>query len=152
LPREQADALVARLDRRQAKAVLTEINKGAAVTPNEREAVILEFTAVERAPGRARAGHATTPPAGANQASPLAFLCDVQPQILATILADERPQTIALVTAHVPSAYGAELISHLPPDEQLAVIRAVAAMEPTDRQVVLDVAGELRRRLLGMAA
>jgi flagellar motor switch protein FliG len=154
LPRGQADALLARLDRRQARSVLAEITKGDTVTPDEREAVILEFAAAELASQHRRGtdNAAARPPAGAADVGPLAFLHDVHPQILAAVLSDERPQTVALIVSHVPSAYGAELISCMPPAEQLAVIRAVAAMEPTDSQVVLDVAAVLKRRMLGMAA
>jgi flagellar motor switch protein FliG len=151
LPRGHADALLGRLDRHQAKAVLAEINKGEAVTPDEREAILLEFSAAGSANQRVHSDGGVARPSSSH-AGLLAFLTDVHPQILATILADERPQTIALVTAHVPAAYGAQLISYLPAEQQLAVIRAVAAMEPTDPQVVLEVAHVLKRRLPLMAA
>jgi flagellar motor switch protein FliG len=165
LPRHQADALVARLDRRQANSVLAEINKGDTVSAVEQAAVILEFTSAERVRTDPGAGEGVTlamhGPAvraasakrrNAIDAGPLALLREVPAQILAAILADERPQTIALVTSHVPSAYGAALISLMPPEQQLAVIRAVAAMEPTETDVVLDVAQVLKRQVPGMAA
>ncbi len=47
----------------------------------------------------------------------------------------------------MPAAYGAELIASLEPQQQAMVIRAVAAMEPTDRQTIAAVASALAERL-----
>ena len=67
---------------------------------------------------------------------PFGFLANVDCHSLLRLLADEGPQTIALVASHVPSVYGAEMISGLAPERQLAVIRAVASQEPTDPEIV----------------
>jgi flagellar motor switch protein FliG len=51
------------------------------------------------------------------------------------------------VASHVPAAQGAELVASLEPQLQLAVIRAVAAMEPTDPAIVAEVSDAVALRL-----
>jgi flagellar motor switch protein FliG len=165
LPGRLADALLARLARHESAAVVAEMARVNALSIDEQEAVILEFAQYESpptanvlpaAPADERSRLATDdissrpvevmdrrPPTR----RPFGFLQRVECRRLARLLADERPQTIALVASHVPAPYGAEMIASLEPERQRAVIRAVAAMEPTDPAVVDDVAAALAARV-----
>lgn len=161
LSEEQADRLLARLTPPEIEAVTAEMARVETLEAVEQEAVILEFAKAEAA--RAHQRHAKDAPTAemsplprkkpvAQAVRPLAirpfsFVHDVEPSALAEALAEERPQTIALVASHVPAAYGAELIASLDPQQQVTVIRAVAAMEPTDPQTVAAVASALADRM-----
>ncbi len=149
LPAEQADRLLARLSPHEVEAVTAEMARVESLAPAEQEAVMLAFAEAEAAHGsrgtpndspRSDVCHGQT-----NR--PFAFLNAFNCQSLADALAEERPQTIALVASHVPAAQGAELVSNLEPQLQLAVIRAVAAMEPTDPAIVAEVSDAVALRL-----
>lgn len=158
LPREQADELIARLDHCQARAVLAEITKGERVSADEQELVILEFATLGRNVEIGTNGEklrASDPMQAARLAianGPMPFLRDVPPQALAHLLSVERPQTIALIASRLPSAYGAELLAAMPQQQQLDVIRAVAALAPTDADVVADVARVVEARISRLVA
>ncbi len=59
------------------------------------------------------------------EALPFGFLKKIDPQNIHSYIMDEHPQTIALVLSYLPPVYGAEIISNLPGDKQMAVIRRV---------------------------
>jgi flagellar motor switch protein FliG len=153
LPAEQADRLLARLSPLEVEAVTAEMARVDSLAPAEQEAVILAFAEAEATCA------ATRQPDDSQQVGacpswphrPFSFLQEFDCQSLADALADERPQTIALVTSHVPAALGAELVSRLEPQLQLAVIRAVAGMEPTDPAIVAEVSDALAQRLGALA-
>ncbi len=169
LSEEQADRLLARLEPREIEAVTAEMARVESLQPAEQDAVILEFTGAdaprntmrsipeaptaERSalPHRATTRQPAMPQAAPQASRPFSFLHDVQCGALAEALVDERTQTIALVASHVPAAYGAALIASLEPDQQLTVIRAVAAMEPTDPATVAAVADALADRMARFA-
>ena len=50
---------------------------------------------------------------------------------VADIIQDEHPQTIALILSHLPPSQAADIISGLPGERQLSVIRRVATMGQT---------------------
>jgi flagellar motor switch protein FliG len=153
LPAEQADRLLARLTPAEVEAVTAEMARVESLTAAEQEAVVLAFAAVEPV------DNATDRPSELVRADaahdrpqrPFSFARNFDSHTVADALADERPQTIALVASHVPSALGAELVASLEPRSQLAVIRAVAAMEPTDPHVVAEVSEALSQRLDALA-
>jgi flagellar motor switch protein FliG len=60
---------------------------------------------------------------------------------------DEHPQTIALILSHLPPAIGAEIISGLPAERQLAVIRRIANMGQTSPAVIAEVEAGLEKRM-----
>lgn len=153
LPADQADRLLARLTPAEVEAVTAEMARVESLSSAEQEAVVLAFAEAESlhcATGRAieltRADACHEQPR-----RPFVYAHELESQTLADALADERPQTIALVASHVPVALGAELVASLEPQLQLAVIRAVAAMEPTDPAIVADVSEALAQRLSALA-
>jgi flagellar motor switch protein FliG len=81
---------------------------------------------------------------------PFGFLQKAGADNLLTFIVEEHPQTIALIMSHLPSSLSAEVLSGLPPDKQLDVIRRIATMEQTNPEVVRDVESSLEGRMKSM--
>jgi flagellar motor switch protein FliG len=78
---------------------------------------------------------------------PFDFLRRTPPEQIATFLADEAPQTIALVVASLHSTLGAKVLAGLAPDIQANVAMRIATMEDTNPGVVEDIERGLRLKL-----
>ena len=78
---------------------------------------------------------------------PFGFLQKAGVDNLLTFIAEEHPQTIALILSHVPPQLAAEVLSGLPSEKQLEVIRRIASMEQTSPEVVRDVESSLENRM-----
>jgi flagellar motor switch protein FliG len=78
---------------------------------------------------------------------PFDFLRRTPPEQIATFLADEAPQTIALVVASLHTTLGAKVLGCLAPDIQANVAMRIATMEDTNPGVVEDVERGLRLKL-----
>lgn len=61
-------------------------------------------------------------------------------------LRDEHPQTLALILAHLPSKFGAQILAGLDPEVQADVARRVATLERTSPEVVSRVEAALEER------
>jgi flagellar motor switch protein FliG len=164
LPSDVANAALARLDPHEQVLVKAAMADAAILTAEEQEAVIVEFarldvrghapadqlySAGEFAAWASRPTKRSYPLAreGAHPLRPFAFLADVDGRALALAIADEREQTIAFVASHAPAARGADLLGSLHGERQTAVLRAVAAMRPTDPAVATCVADALAEHL-----
>jgi len=165
LPREQAGVLVGKLDKKQVEAVSIEIAKLGRLQSDEQEAVILDFAAANPNSLGGETGGLDVAQALLNQAlgkdssstfdtvrqsveaMPFGFLKNVDPANLQTFINDEHPQTIALILSHLPPTYGAEIISNLPSDRQLQVIRRIATMGQTNPEVIQEVEQGLESRM-----
>ena len=78
---------------------------------------------------------------------PFGFLHKAGPENLLTFVVEEHPQTIALILSHLPAALAAQVLSGLPSNKQLEVVRRVAMMEQTSPEVVHDVEKSLESRM-----
>lgn len=78
---------------------------------------------------------------------PFDFLRRTPPEQIATFLADEAPQTIALVVASLHSSLGAKVLGCLNPETQVDVAMRIATMEDTNPGVVEDIERGLRLKL-----
>src|SRR6516225_600370 len=78
---------------------------------------------------------------------PFGFLHKAGPENLLTFVVEEHPQTIALILSHLPAALAAQVLSGLPSNKQLEVVRRVAMMEQTSPEVVHDVEKSLEGRM-----
>ncbi|HMJ37902.1 MAG TPA: flagellar motor switch protein FliG [Baekduia sp.] len=78
---------------------------------------------------------------------PFDFLRRTPPEQIATFLADESPQTIALVVASLHTTLGAKVLAGLAPEVQANVAMRIATMEDTNPGVVEDVERGLRLKL-----
>jgi flagellar motor switch protein FliG len=79
--------------------------------------------------------------------TPFAFLRGHEPGQLVSHLADEHPQTIALILAHLPAKFSAAVLGGLDPDMQAEVALRIATMESTSPEVVARVEAALQARL-----
>jgi len=165
LPQEQAAQVMGKLSPRQVEAVSIEIAKLDRVDSDEQEQVILDFA--EENPNaltgeiggldlatalvqKALGSKATATLDSVRQsvdALPFGFLRHVDAENLQTFINDEHPQTIALILSHLPPSYGAELISGLTTERQLAVIRRLATMGQTSPEVINEVEAGLESRM-----
>ncbi len=164
LPEDQAAALLAQLDPKQVEAVSIEIVKNNAITSEEQQSVIREFadidpksvasssggldvakSLVEKAFGKST--NTLENIRHSIEAMPFGFLQNVDTQNLLTFLIDEHPQTIALILSHLPPSYGGEIVSGLPADRQLSVIRRIATMGQTNPGIIQEVERGLERRM-----
>ena len=78
---------------------------------------------------------------------PFGFLQKVGGDNLLTFIAEEHPQTIALVLSHANPQLAAEVLGGLPIDKQTEVIRRIAGMEQTSPDVVRVVEDSLESRM-----
>lgn len=151
---EQLTIEVARLDR---------------VTPEQREAVILEFhelalaqdfiaeggienarQVLESAFGGERAKDMLDKIVTAMQIVPFDFLKRADPNQVLSFIQDEHPQTIALVLAYMPVAGAAVILSKLPTELRGEVAGRIASMEQTPPEVIRRVEQVLEKKLSSM--
>jgi flagellar motor switch protein FliG len=81
------------------------------------------------------------------QTAPFYFLRLHDPVEVVQHLRDEHPQTLALILAHLPSKFAAQILAGLEPDVQADVARRVATLERTSPEVVTRVEAALEDRL-----
>ncbi|USN98586.1 MAG: flagellar motor switch protein FliG [Phycisphaeraceae bacterium] len=84
------------------------------------------------------------------QKTPFAFLQRAETENLLTFIQDEHPQTIALITCHLPHHKAAEILGGLPVQKQVEVIKRIANMEQTNPEVIREVERGLESRLSSM--
>ena len=82
--------------------------------------------------------------------APFAFLQKAETESLLTFIQDEHPQTIALITCHLPYHKAAEVLAGLAQQKQLEVIKRIANMEQTNPEVIREVERGLESRLAAM--
>ena len=84
------------------------------------------------------------------QQTPFAFLQKAESDHLLTFIQDEHPQTIALIVSHLPYHKSAEILSGLPSQKQIEVVKRIANMEQTNPEVIREVERGLETRLSNM--
>jgi len=165
LPQEQAAQLLGKLTPKQVEAVSIEIARLGNVHPEEQEQAILDFahaspnaltggqggldvarSLVEQALGKA-AGATLDNVRQSIEALPFGFLQKVDSQNLLTFIIDEHPQTIAVILSHVPPSQAADIISGLPAERQLSVVRRIATMGQTSPEMIQEVERGLENRM-----
>ncbi|MCX7425995.1 MAG: flagellar motor switch protein FliG [Planctomycetia bacterium] len=165
LPQQEAAQLMAKLEPSQVEAVSITIAKLGAVSGEEQEGVIRDFAGSNPTALGGRAGglelarslveQALGKKAAATldnvrqsiEALPFGFLQKVDSQNLLTFVIDEHPQTIALILCHVPPSQAADIISGLPVERQLSVVRRIATMGQTSPEIIHEVEKGLEHRM-----
>jgi len=152
------------MDPDQAQQIRQAVMELTALDPSEQQEVIAEFRRTRVGSQEARgvevagelARHFAPPAAEPPKAKPsvrppadtrFRFLCEAETDQLARILATERPQTIAVVLAHVPPHQASRLLVHLDPALQVDVIRRLIDLEETDPEILREVEQGLQARL-----
>ena len=164
LPEEQAGLLMGQMEPKEVELVSIEIARLEHVPSEEQDDVIREFAETNPAAGGGAGGmnfarklvkQALGSDAGDTldsirqsiEALPFGFLRNVDSQNILTYVVDEHPQTIALIISHLPSSFGAEILSGLPADRQLSVVRRMATMGQTNPEIIKEVETGLEKRM-----
>ncbi|MCC7083678.1 MAG: flagellar motor switch protein FliG [Pirellulales bacterium] len=164
LPEDSAGELMAKLDPKEVEQVSIEIARTRAISGEEQEQVMREFTEASpslsgRGGGLELAKALIQKALGANAAPvlasirqsiesvPFGFLRHVDTQNLLTYIIDEHPQTIALIMSHLSPNLGAEILSGLPEAKRLSVVKRVATMGRTNPDIIREVERGLERRM-----
>jgi flagellar motor switch protein FliG len=82
--------------------------------------------------------------------SPFKELETVSPKLLAQILRNEHPQTLALVIGHMPSESAAQLLQNLPAGIRPEVLMRLAKLEAVPEDTLMEVDRVLQSQLIAM--
>ncbi len=166
---EKASSVLKSMDAESVEEVTRELAGLGRVPPELLRAVVAEFYATASAMQHAAEGsleHARTllnealdPKLAAKvmqqiqtqvQKTPFSFLQRAESENLLTFIQDEHPQTIALITCHLPHHKASEVLMGLPMQKQIEVIKRIANMEQTNPEVIREVEQGLESRLSSM--
>jgi flagellar motor switch protein FliG len=100
--------------------------------------------------GRARAEEIISELEMGGQVHPLAFLNKIDPLQVASFLADEHPQTIAVVLAHLSSDDAARVLAEMEEQLRVDVARRIATLGRIPPEAVSQVAEVLERKLANL--
>jgi flagellar motor switch protein FliG len=166
LGRERAAKVLADLSDSEVEAVSAEIARLESISPQEGESVLEEFRdtliarghiaqgglglarqLLEESLGGERASEIIDRLTAAAVQMPFHFLHDADPAQLRSFIAEEHPQVIALVLAHMTPDRASLLLSGLESDKQADVAHRIAVMDRTSPDVVKAVEATLERKL-----
>jgi flagellar motor switch protein FliG len=102
---------------------------------------------LEKALGSDRANDVMTRLSGSIQVSPFEFLRRTDAGQILNVIANEHPQTVALVMAYLPPETAAQVVSSLPDDLQSEVAMRIALMDRTAPEVIREIERVLERKL-----
>jgi flagellar motor switch protein FliG len=143
LPREDAAYLLRQLDEPQLIAVAQ-----AAVTApfrgDEQVAVLRELSGVRNLVPERDRDICDSTTRKCRQA--FARITEASAATVVRLLADELPQTVAVVLAHIDPAVAAQVLERLPTDKQLAVTLRIADLQTPDPVALADVVRVLSDR------
>ncbi len=154
LRKEEVEALtmeIARLDdvtkEEQDGAIEEFYNQGIARVHIERGGMEYAHDLLEQSLGKDKASAILDNVKQSLSSVPFGFLHKAGPENVLTFVVEEHPQTIALILSHLPAGLAAQVLSGLPSNKQLDVVRRVATMEQTSPEVVQDVEKSLESRM-----
>lgn len=84
----------------------------------------------------------------AGDARPFAFLHGVEPERIAELLADEHPQVLAVVVAHLPSELAAKVLGAIDEGERADVALRIGTMGKVPHEAVVAIATSLSGQFL----
>jgi flagellar motor switch protein FliG len=137
-----------------------------AVTPDTRDAVMQEMyetamaqnyiseggleyarAVLMQALGADKANEVLSRLSQAIQVSPFEFLRRTDAAQILNVIANEHPQTVALILAYLPADTAGQVLSSLPSDLQAEVAMRVALMDRTAPEVIREIENVLERKL-----
>ncbi|KQW42576.1 flagellar motor switch protein FliG [Nocardioides sp. Root1257] len=166
LGRDKAGEVLSHLSDSEVEAISAEIARLDVVDAAESGAVLSEFT--EMATARANIAHGGLAFArtmleqslGSERANeimdrlqaaavkmPFQFLHRADPSQVRTFIAEEHPQVIALVLAHMTPDKASMVIAGLPPNLQAEIAHRIAVMDRTTPEIIRAVEANLERKL-----
>jgi flagellar motor switch protein FliG len=105
---------------------------------------------LEKAVGPGRAATITNRAAGdAARLAVLKPLIEADPRELFNLVKTEQPQTLALLTSHLPQDQASAFLSQCPPELRDKVIERLATLAPTPIEVIEKIVAVLSRKLGG---
>ncbi|MCU0306372.1 MAG: flagellar motor switch protein FliG [Thermoleophilia bacterium] len=136
------------------------------VPPDSREEVLQEFyetasaqqfiseggleyarSVLERALGSSKAEEVMARLSGSIRVSPFEFLRRTDAAQIVNVVANEHPQTVALILAYLPPQLAAQVMSAFPPEQQSEVAMRLAVMDRTAPEVIREIERVLEKRL-----
>jgi flagellar motor switch protein FliG len=148
---EAISAEIARLeyvDAAESMAALTEFRDMANAKANiARGGLAFARTMLEQSLGADRAGEIMERLQAAAIQMPFQFVHRADPSQLRTFIADEHPQVIALVLAHMTADKASLVLSGLPSTLQAEVAHRIAVMDRTSPEIIHAVEQSLERKL-----
>jgi flagellar motor switch protein FliG len=161
---ERASQIIRLLDDEEVAAVAAAIAEARAVPREEADAILREMAGAPRVRGakggpevaREMLRAAFGPDEGERRffrsipnatAHHFAFLNEMEPTQLQSVLKGEPPAAVALLLAHVDRDLAARTIALLPADDQAVVARRIARMGTLSRDVVLRVEEAIREKI-----
>jgi flagellar motor switch protein FliG len=164
--RERAASVLAHLGEAEVELISAEIAQLQTVAPAESRDVLDEFhqlfTArahivrgglefaehlLEQSLGKERAAEVVQRLNAMAVQLPFQFLHRADPAQLRSFIADEHPQVIALVLAHMTPEKASLVLSGLPSEQQTEVAHRIAVMDRTTPEIVRNVESILERKL-----
>ncbi len=141
LDSSEADTVLDALGPEQAACVRDAMIELRGIDPREQRCVMDEFRRVgTMVPDKQPAGIELFDP-------PFCYLQETDVDRLADVMADERPQTIALVLSQLPPERAGCVLAKLHGPLQVEVIHRLVDLEETDPEVLRDVDRALRSQL-----
>lgn len=169
LGKERAALVMSHMDDREVEQVSAEIAQLSQINQPETESVLHEFrdmmTArmhiaqgglsvaqqlLEHSLGPERAAKIMERLQAAAVKMPFQFLHQADPAQLRSFIAEEHPQVIALVLAHMAPDKASLLLSGLPPEQQATVAHRIAVMDRTSPDIIRAVEETLERKFSSM--
>ena len=140
-------ARLQRVEPEQAVALMTEFSEFVMAAENVAHGG-LDFArdALEHSVGKQRAQELIDQLAFAGN-RPFDFLRRTPPEQIVSFLAEESPQTVALVVASLPSTVAAKVLAALPGEMQSDVALRIATMSETSPEVIRELEHGLRMKL-----
>ncbi len=136
------------------------------IAPDRRTAVVEEFyetamaqeyiseggleyarQVLEKALGGSKADEVMNRLSSSIQVSPFEFLRRTDASQILNVIANEHPQTVALILAYLPADTAGQVISALPDDLQADVAMRIALMDRTAPEVIREIERVLERKL-----
>lgn len=167
--REKSSEILGLLAEPEVEAIMAEIARLENVSVAESQAVLKEAAEIlqarsaiargglhyaqqllEQTLGKERAAEIMERLHAAAIQMPFQFLHQADPAQLRSFIADEHPQVIALVLAHMTPDKASLLLSGLPADQQAQVAHRIAVMDRTSPDIVRAVEATLERKLSSM--
>ncbi len=166
LGREKAADVLSHLSEAEVEAISAEIARLDVVSASESGAVLAEFTEMataqaniahgglafartmlEQSLGEERANEIMERLQAAAVKMPFQFLHRADPSQLRTFIADEHPQVIALVLAHMTADKASIVMAGLPAHLQAEIAHRIAVMDRTTPELIRSVEANLERKL-----
>lgn len=164
--RERASKVLAHLNESEVELISAEIAQLSAVPSDESQGVLTEFRHLMTARthmvqgGLDFAQHLLEQSLGVEKAAevvqrlnamaiqlPFQFLQRADPSQLRSFIADEHPQVIALVLAHMTAEKASLVLSGLPSEQQAEVAHRIAVMDRANPDIIRNVEAILERKL-----